>query len=283
VQQVFRFEPGEREREEWQCGIELLGSGDVDADAEVLTVLLEALDALGLAPTVRASHTGLLRALFESASADRETVIDLQEAARHEGLGALQRLPDADGAIGTVLGLLERVDSPGFLRGVQPALKAHLPAVEPAVAMLLRFAEALEGRAEVKPDPSLLRDFEYYTGVVFEIEVGGEPVGAGGEYDGVYELLTGSSLPATGGVLYMDRLAAMLAPDSWPNDGVPVRGESLALRRELRARGRRLRSAAPGELALELRTDGLALSTGGLEAQSVADIDEALAVLRVVS
>jgi hypothetical protein len=81
----------------------------------------------------------------------------------------------------------------------------------------------------------------------------------------------------------MDRLAAMLGPDSWPNDGVPVRGESLALRRELRARGRRLRSAAPGELALELRTDGLALSTGGLEAQSVADIDEALAVLRVVS
>jgi histidyl-tRNA synthetase len=283
VQQVFRFEPGEREREEWQCGVELVGSGDVDADAEVVTVLAEALRGLGLGVSVRASHTGIARDLYAASGCTQEQAAGFNEEAREAGIGAFRRLPDEDGTLATVLGLLERVDSLDFLRGVQPAISAHLPSLDPALSALLRFGDVVCTSAEIRPDASLLRDFDYYTGLVFEIEVDGQLVGAGGEYDGVYELIAGTPAQATGGVLFVDRLAERRI-EAWPErDAVPVRGPGLTLRAQLRQMGRALRNATPGELAIEMRPDGLVLSTGGEEAQPVADLEEALAVLKVVS
>src|SRR4030067_587629 len=64
---IFIFEEtGEKTRERWQCGAELIGAGSPLADAELVSLSLEVLKKLGLkGVALRLSHAGLVRALLE--------------------------------------------------------------------------------------------------------------------------------------------------------------------------------------------------------------------------
>ena len=75
----------------------------------------------------------------------------------------------------------------------------------------------------IKPDPSVVRGLEYYTGPVFEAELtfevkgdDGKPVrfgsvGGGGRYDDLVARFTGQKVPATGFSIGVSRLQAALA------------------------------------------------------------------------
>ncbi|GAG26673.1 unnamed protein product, partial [marine sediment metagenome] len=63
---TFMFEEaGGRPRERWQCGAELIGSGEKTADAELITLSTEMIKKLGVADvTLKLSHAGLMQALL---------------------------------------------------------------------------------------------------------------------------------------------------------------------------------------------------------------------------
>ena len=63
----------------------------------------------------------------------------------------------------------------------------------------------------VSLDLSVVRDLDYYTGIVFEALVSGigKPVAGGGRYDNLYENY-GVQIPATGFALEIDRLLPVL-------------------------------------------------------------------------
>ncbi len=75
----------------------------------------------------------------------------------------------------------------------------------------------------IRPDPSIVRGLEYYTGPVFEAELtfpvtgdDGQPVrfgsvGGGGRYDDLVARFTGQKVPATGFSIGVSRLQAALA------------------------------------------------------------------------
>jgi histidyl-tRNA synthetase len=62
-------------------------------------------------------------------------------------------------------------------------------------------------------DLGLIRDFEYYTGIVFEgyAQSVGRPVLGGGRYDGLLARF-GADRPAVGFALHLDRLLPVLPP-----------------------------------------------------------------------
>ncbi len=108
--------------------------------------------------------------------------------------------------------------------------------------------DLLGGDLPVAYAPVLARGLSYYTGPVFEVVHGGldATIAAGGRYDGLVGMFSGTDIPATGGSLGIERILLLLADQYQPSAGpqvlVTVMGEdgaadSLAVAGRLRAGG----------------------------------------------
>jgi len=184
VQNVFRFHEDESERETWQFGVEYFGAPAVLGDVEVVLVACEALGELGLDPVVRLSHAGIARAIVESiAGGDDGDARDLLDRVVTGGLGTLT----ADSARAGIGPFVEAAATGSGGRALVDNLKALAgPTLNGAVAALdevAAVADALTSSGEtVEIAPSMVGDFEYYTGPIVEILAGGKECGSGGRY-----------------------------------------------------------------------------------------------------
>src|SRR4029079_18586637 len=69
TQNVFRFAEDESDREEWQCGVELIGDTARAADVELAFLALDALEAAGLSDlTISLSHAAIVRSVLAAAA-----------------------------------------------------------------------------------------------------------------------------------------------------------------------------------------------------------------------
>jgi ATP phosphoribosyltransferase regulatory subunit len=199
-------------RELLQAGIELIGSAAPQGTAEALTVLCDALDAVGLKGyRVGLGDASLYGALMAS--------LQVPEPARPELLAALARrdfveLENRLQAAGLPEEAAQLLLSVPQRRG-GPEVLADAPATAAEAVSGLRQVHELLAPAVAERvifDLGLLRSIGYYTGAVFEVydPALGAPLGGGGRYD---ELLGrfGRSLPAVGFALGIDRLHIALA------------------------------------------------------------------------
>jgi ATP phosphoribosyltransferase regulatory subunit len=199
-------------REVLQAGVELIGASAPGGTAEVLTVLCQALNAVGLEDyRVGVGDASLYPALLESLSVPEQARPGLlADLGRGNFVGLEQQLRALDlddDAIELLLGVPQLRGGPDVLHGptgpvadAVQGLRNVLELLEPAVAERVIF------------DLGLSRDIGYYTGAVFEIydPTVGTPIGGGGRYD---ELLGrfGRPMPAVGFALAVDRLHVALA------------------------------------------------------------------------
>ncbi|MDR7556197.1 MAG: ATP phosphoribosyltransferase regulatory subunit [Armatimonadota bacterium] len=243
-----------RERQFTQAGVEVIGDGSLAADAEVIALAAEALRIAGVEQaTVSVGHAGFLRGvlatlpaaaadaardlLYRRAFAELDRVVPAGPARE-----ALRAVPGLRGA-----GALERAAALATTAESREAL-AVLGAVLEALAPY-----ALDVRLEV--DLGLIRDFDYYTGVVFEAHGprAGRPLLGGGRYDALLARF-GQPAPATGFALGVERVldATHVALPQPPR--VVVRyGDGAAYARAVRAAAR-LREA--GAIAVLAAGDG---------------------------
>jgi ATP phosphoribosyltransferase regulatory subunit len=201
-------------RELLQAGLELIGAPAPGGTVEVLTVLCDALDNIGLSGYRvglgdATLYPMLLLALGVPVEA-RQRVLAALSAGDFVGVereigtlglsdrdaALLVRVPRMRGGPEVFEGLDERVASAGAgLRGVYELLPERV-----AARMIFDFG--------------LLRSFGYYTGAVFQVydPAHGEPLGSGGRYD---ELLAqfGRALPAVGFALNLESLHVALAKE----------------------------------------------------------------------
>ena len=70
VQNVLRFDPGDDSREDWQCGVELLGDSYPRGDVELILMAREVLDRMGIAVDITLSHPGIVRSILDKAGLD---------------------------------------------------------------------------------------------------------------------------------------------------------------------------------------------------------------------
>lgn len=217
VQQVYRFEPGDGEREQWQCGVELFGLPALQADAELLLLARELLTAIGGRELqFDLAHAGLVRAVLEAAG-----VASAEQAAMHERLlsadpDVVTELAARFPAGAAALRMLLAVDGAGlgYLQNLRAALLPVAPATAVALDELEAAARALDAAGcAYRLVPATAANFEYYTGLAFSLRAGGVACIGGGRYDGLGEAIGGRAVPGSGFGADLLRLAAILAGD----------------------------------------------------------------------
>ncbi|MBV9805088.1 MAG: histidine--tRNA ligase [Solirubrobacterales bacterium] len=215
----FRSESPQRGRyrQFWQVGAEAIGSSAPETDAELIVLLADLLEALGVKGTrLRLSSLGTP----ETRSAYREELKTFLRA--HEA-----ELAD------TVRGRIEL----NPLRAFDSDDRRTQAVMRDAPLLIDRLNnEDAEHFAQVRAllddagiayelDPTLVRGLDYYTRTVWEFtsdELGAQSgVGGGGRYDGLIELLDGPPTPGVGWAAGIERMllaASDLAAPAEPVD-----------------------------------------------------------------
>ncbi len=200
----FRAEAPQRGRyrQFWQVGAEAVGSAAPETDAELIVLLAELLEALGVkatrlrlsslgTPETRAAYreelTAFLRAHEDELSEEVRSRIDLNPLrafdADDRGTRAVMR------------------DAPLLLDRLNDDDAEHFAQVR-----------ALLDNAGIRYelDPTLVRGLDYYTRTVWEFTsdaLGAQSgVGGGGRYDGLIELLDGPPTPGVGWAAGVERM-----------------------------------------------------------------------------
>ena len=240
-------------REPIQIGAELYGYAGVAADIEILRLLAEALDSLGLAAyRVDLGHMGLFRALARAARVDAETEERLFICLQNKDVPGLRALcADLAAPWGGALVELTRLYGGAE---VIAAARRSLPELPEVVAALDSLEQIIAAVPELplSVDLSDLRGYHYHTGAVFAAYCAGYPaaVALGGRYDGAGKSF-GRARPATGFSMDLRELARLLPPAPVkgavraPHAGADAR--LAALIRQLRQQGEIVVECLPGE------------------------------------
>ena len=263
--QVFREHESLRgqTREFTQAGVELVGEAGPAADAEIVALIVAALGATGLPEfTVALGTVAVLHAIVAAAAAPsvwRDAVLAAAHDRNLVGLDALAR-ELGDSAAARALSAVPRI------RGGYEAIEACREATwglgcDRALDELSAtwgLLEAAGASDSVLVDFSVMRSFDYYTGLVLEAYAPGLglPIAGGGRYDGVLACFDAPA-PAAGFALGLERvMIALMEQDAAvtvPSLDAVVGGEpgaALGVARDLRDAGWRVSLS---------RRDGLAL------------------------
>ncbi len=234
VTTVFAFEEsGKENREQWQCGVELLGDTNSTSDTEIIMLAVEILRTLDIGDIkIQLSHAGMLKALLKDMQLSPEKEASLLTRIRDGDWEVLTKTKTADSKVNRLLTLLYdlRGKSSGFLEN----LKA-LPETSPELKIELdnfsditRILDTLNIRYRI--DITSTRGFEYYTGLCFKFLVGDKKIGGGGRYNDLVPLVGGKKTPACGFALYMDPLMSLVKSKVDKNkvNNILVRGTTTA-------------------------------------------------------
>jgi ATP phosphoribosyltransferase regulatory subunit len=187
-------------REPLQLGAELYGHAGLEADIEIVGLLVETLRLAGIAGArLDFGHAGIFHALRAQAGLDGENGRELLTAMQGKDVPTLQALL-ADVGEPWRSALLALPDLHGDNRVLADAVQ-RLPATPEITAALDDLQRMAAAFADAAPgfDLADLRSYDYHTGVVFAaFQSGrGQDLARGGRYDHVGEVF-GRARPATG-------------------------------------------------------------------------------------
>lgn len=212
---VFRAQAKEagRNAEYYQTGVELIGSENVDADAEVIALAVSVLKAAGLKDfKIAIGHVGFLEGLLEETLDQDEQREDLLEYLHNRNFVGFRKYVESLGLDKKKeLRLKELLTLRGGEELIQRAEAITINGrARKAVTNLRQLWDALEAYQltdYVLFDLNLLSNLNYYTGILFEGYAAGQgfPICTGGRYDGLMAQF-GRPAPATGFAVQMDRL-----------------------------------------------------------------------------
>ena len=252
---MFRHERPQkgRYRQFHQIGAELIGPSEPLADAEVIALGWQVLQALGVAGNAvlelntlgdAASRAAYREALVAHFSAHRDALsADSRDRLERNPLRILDSKDPGDRALVT--------DAPTIHAVLTPEAAAFYDALRAHLARL---------RVPFRENPRIVRGLDYYNHTAFEFvtdKLGAQgTVMAGGRYDGLVAQMGGPAVPAVGWAAGIERLAMLLdMPPALPAPVavVPVGGaaeEAAALdaMQALRAAGIRAEMAYRGNL-----------------------------------
>lgn len=265
VQNVLRFAEGDEQRESWQCGAEFLGEAHPQGDIEAIVVSQEVLSLLGLVGSITLSDPGILRAILVKAGCDLSEQIALYDRVLDGDMAALDDVQHRIPGLNQQLRDLLTVEGQGieYISNLRSVLQGTIPELQRPLDELGTVAEVLTKIGmEYRISPVLVRNFEYYTGPVFRIDIDGQRIGGGGRYDGLTSVIGGGEVPAVGLAFEMDAVSSFLSERPEPNARITIRAvgaESVDM-------------IAAFELAGALRAVGADVDIATGEAKSSRDV-----------
>jgi ATP phosphoribosyltransferase regulatory subunit len=206
-----RRERARRHRQIPQAGVELVGAPGLAGDLEILTVASSTIRATGLSEfVIDLGHAGVTTSLLGGLPSEHVPgiveALNLRDA--REAVHRAERAGLTGPAL-RALGSLPELHGGADLWERAERVLADTPAIAAVreLRQLVDAAEALSLAPRFIVDLAESRDFAYYTGAVFHVHAlgPGQPIGAGGRYDGLYERF-GSPRAAAGFALRLDDL-----------------------------------------------------------------------------
>jgi len=196
-----------------QAGVELLGLGSAEADAECVTLLCDVLAACGL-PDFRVTLNTMAfpTALVDTLGLGPDDSEALLEALADRDYPLLETIAANASASDEAIRALQATLALGGTRDslAQARKLATTPAMEAAIERLVRVRDLVAEAGfddAVTFDFGLFQDLDYYTGVIFEAWAPGVglPVASGGRYDGLPARFEWE-VPGAGFAVALDRL-----------------------------------------------------------------------------
>ncbi|SEA07809.1 ATP phosphoribosyltransferase regulatory subunit [Selenomonas ruminantium] len=230
ISSVFRYEQTQagRQCEFYQAGVELMGPGSPATDAEVVALAVTGLLRSGLTEfTVCLGQVEFLNGILNQYRLSSQEQEDLKAAMERRNLVELNQLVDELNLPENAKQVLKKLP---LLNGGEDLLKrAYDMALNEQsrraldnLAEIYRLLKAYKVEQYVRFDLGIIRDFSYYTGMVFEVYAPGlgYPLCGGGRYD---HLLAdfGTACPATGFALGIERILLAIERQKLPMHSLP--------------------------------------------------------------
>lgn len=211
---AFRYENIQlgRQREFTQVGVELIGASQLSADIEVILLALKSIETAGIENfQIGLGEMNVTQGFITEMLEDAEVQEKAKNLLLDRNLVALEALvydwAPADQAR-VFMSLIRNNGGPEVLDTIAGYSKR--PAYQEAISRLSSIYQVLKDEGygdQIFFDFSILRDFSYYTGLLFEGYAPGigHPICGGGRYDRLVGEF-GYDLPAVGFALGMERL-----------------------------------------------------------------------------
>jgi ATP phosphoribosyltransferase regulatory subunit len=215
-------------QEFYQAGVELLGSGGLLANTEILLLVASCLNTLGLNNWhFILGEAGITRSLLKVFPP--KLLDSVRNAIAHLDRVALDELPLTDELHERAIRMLDLRGCPEIVFAQLANMGLDLSQQE-AVNELKSLIELLEsnGNFSVVLDLSLIQTLDYYTGIVFEVvaNTDSQPIsiGRGGRYDHLLGLYhpQGKDTPGIGFVFLLDALYQILSASQQLPTSTPV-------------------------------------------------------------
>jgi histidyl-tRNA synthetase len=204
----FRYERPQkgRFREFWQFGVELIGSGKSDSDAEVIALADALLKAVGIQGDMKLGNLAVIRTLLKGLEPEIVSkAMRLVDKKEYAGLEALLEEIGAEEKLKSDLFRLIKLEG----RYTLPQAKEIVGNIPELVSFekTLKLLDAYGVNYSL--DFGIARGLDYYTGMVFEIYAEGlgaqKQVCGGGSYQ-LIQLFGGGDVPSTGFGIGFDRI-----------------------------------------------------------------------------
>jgi len=212
---IFRYEEAQagRQCEFYQAGVELLGASQPSADAEVIALAVESMIESGLTSfQISLGQVAFINGIMDECELSPELSQSVKQALVTRDLVGLGEMLERSSLSAASQRLLKQVP---LLHGRQDMLQQAYDMVTTDVSR-----KALDNLSEIYSilasygvekyiyfDLGIIRDFDYYTGMVFEGYTPGLgfPLCGGGRYDKMVSSF-GVDCPATGFALGIERI-----------------------------------------------------------------------------
>ena len=210
IPNLFRYEQPQRGRvrEHWQLNVDLFGVESINAEIETISIACDITRAYGLKDSdfeVRLNNRKVMNyvtrdvyCLNEDAAHKISKLIDKKDKIKPEAfeMGATELLGDKAKSF---LTLLNSKNFEDFTSNLPQTKEEHV-----GLAEIRATIDGLEklGVTNVRFDQTLMRGFDYYTGVVFEVfdlnPINRRAVFGGGRYDDLLSLFGNEKVSAVG-------------------------------------------------------------------------------------
>ena len=200
-------------KEQTQMGVELIGDGSFEADAEILHLTCDLLNKAGLTDfQLSVGDNDYFKALAQDSGLGEERIEEIRQLISNKNFFGMSELLEGSNTPEAIRNAF--VKMPQLFGGPEILDEAEKYAVNEGAVKAIRRLRAIGGIMKengceryISYDFGLLSEFHYYTGMIFcAYTFGtGEPVAKGGRYD---SLLThfGMDAPAIGVGVYIDLL-----------------------------------------------------------------------------
>ena len=248
-----------RLKESTQLGAEMIGDNSVDADAEIIALVVNSLKTAGLQEfQIGIGHVGFFKGLIEAAKLPEETVSDLIALISNKNFFGVEELIDSlvlTADLKELFSMLGSISMSEDMLNRAKELAVSYPTVLEALErleLLLQVLSCYGVEKYVSLEPGMLSTYHYYTGIIFAGYTfgSGEPIVKGGRYDNLLPYF-GKNAPSIGFAVVIDQLMAALSRQKIE---IPIQEQQILIVYK------ESRHADAIKKALALREDGTGVS-----------------------